>query len=661
MLQAAAPVTLFFRPFRSYRAAFLTFALHYRPMKLNKYFVIDFDSTFTKVEAFDVLADISLRDHPEKEERTEQIHQITNQGMDGSISFRQSLEQRLQLLAPARQHLEPLIQRLKGSVSESFKRNKEFFQKYADNIFIISNGFKEFIEPIVTEFGIKPENILANEFRFDDKGRVIGFDQNNPLSANGGKVEQLKKLNLPGDVYVIGDGYTDYEIKHAGLANKFYAFTENVERENVKSKADHITPSLDEFLYLNKLNTAISYPKNRINVLLLENVHPVAIELLKTEGFNVETYHAALSEEELCEKIKNVSVLGIRSKTHVTAKVLEHANRLMVIGAFCIGTNQIDLKEATRKGIAVFNAPFSNTRSVVELAIAEMIMLMRSIVDKSVLMHQGKWDKSAKGSFEVRGKKLGLIGYGNIGTQLSVLAESMGMKVLYYDVEERLSLGNAVKCKTIKEVLEQADVISLHVDGRTSNANLIGADEFDLMKKGVIVINLSRGHVVNIHALKENILSGKVAGCAIDVFPHEPSSNNEEFVSELRGLPNTILTPHIGGSTLEAQENIGNFVPGKIMDYINTGSTSNSVNFPNLTLPILENAHRLIHIHNNVPGILAKINQVLADHGINIVGQYLKTNESIGYVITDINKEYDKDVISKLRAIEQTIKFRMLY
>lgn len=630
-------------------------------MKLNKYFVIDFDSTFTKVEAFDVLADISLSDHPEKEDRKKQIVNITNQGMDGSISFRESLEKRLNLLAPSKQHLLPLINKLKGSVSESFKRNKDFFQKYADNIYIISNGFKEFIEPIVTEFGIKSENILANEFRFDNEGRVIGFDTENPLSANGGKVEQLKKLNLPGDIYVIGDGYTDYEIKHAGLANKFFAFTENVERENVKSKADHVTPSLDEFLYLNKLNTAISYPKNRINVLLLENVHPVAVELLKGEGFNVETYHAAMTEDELIQRIKNVHVLGIRSKTMVTARVLEHANRLMSIGAFCIGTNQIDLKEATKKGIAVFNAPFSNTRSVVELAIAQMIILIRNIYDKSNKMHAGVWDKSAKGSFEVRGKKLGLIGYGNIGTQLSVIAESLGMKVFYYDAEERLSLGNATKCKTMKEVLEQADVISMHVDGRKSNANLIGAKEFAMMKKGVIFINLSRGHVVDIQALRENVLSGKVAGCAIDVFPYEPVSNDEEFQSELRGLPNTILTPHIGGSTLEAQENIGNFVPGKLMDYINTGSTSNSVNFPNLTLPILDNAHRLIHVHNNVPGILAKINQILADNGINIVGQYLKTNESIGYVITDINKEYDKDVIAKLRAIEHTIKFRVLY
>jgi D-3-phosphoglycerate dehydrogenase / 2-oxoglutarate reductase len=630
-------------------------------MKLNKYFVIDFDSTFTKVEAFDVLAEISLQDHPEREERKNKIIAITNQGMDGSLSFRESLEQRLHLLAPSQHHLPALIARLKGSVSESFKRNKEFFQTYADNIYIVSNGFKEFIEPIVTEFGIKPENILANEFRFDSDGKVIGFDTENPLSANGGKVTQLKKLNLEGDIYVIGDGYTDYEIKHAGLANKFFAFTENVARENVKSKADHITPSLDEFLYLNKLNTAISYPKNRINILLLENVHPIAVELLRAEGFNVETYHAAMTEDELIEKIKDVSVLGIRSKTMVTAKVLEHANRLMTIGAFCIGTNQIDLKEATRRGIAVFNAPFSNTRSVVELAVAEMIMLMRGIVDKSTKMHQGVWDKSAKGSFEVRGKKLGMIGYGNIGTQLSVIAESLGMKVLYYDTEERLSLGNAVKCKTMEEVLEQADVISLHVDGRKSNANLIGAKEFAVMKKGVIFINLSRGHVVDIQALRDNVKSGKVAGTAIDVFPYEPVSNDEEFINDLRGLPNTILTPHIGGSTAEAQENIGRFVPGKIMDYINTGSTSNSVNFPNLTLPILTDAHRLIHIHNNVPGILAKINQTLADHGINIAGQYLKTNELVGYVITDINKEYNKDVIAKLRAIEHTIKFRVLY
>jgi D-3-phosphoglycerate dehydrogenase / 2-oxoglutarate reductase len=636
-------------------------ALFSLPMKFNKYFVIDFDSTFTKVEAFDVLAEIIVKEQPSGEAIKEKIFEITNLGMEGKITLRESIEKRLEILRPEKRHLAPLIRELKQVVSESFKRNKEFFSTYSDNIYIISNGFREFIVPVVTEFGIKSENVLANEFIFNELDKVIGFDLDNPLSANNGKVEQLKRLNLNGDVYVIGDGYTDYEIKHAGLANKFYAFTENIERESILTKADHITPSLDEFLYLNKLNTTVSYPKNRINVLLLENVHPIAIQLMKAEGFNVETYPAGLDEDELCEKIKNISVLGIRSKTQVTAKVLENANRLMVIGAFCIGTNQIDLKAATSKGVAVFNAPFSNTRSVVELAIAEIILLMRGIPDKSIKMHQGKWDKSAKGSFEIRGKKLGIIGYGNIGAQLSVIAENLGMKVFYYDTEEKLALGNATKCKSLKELLGLADAITIHIDGKESNTNLIGEAEFKAMKKGVIFLNLSRGHVVNVKALRESILNGTVAGCSIDVFPYEPISNDEEFVSELRGLPNTILTPHIGGSTSEAQENIGNFVPAKLMDYINTGSTSNSVNFPNLTLPILENAHRLIHIHNNVPGILAKINQILADNGINIAGQYLKTNEQIGYVITDINKQYNKEMIKEMRAIENTIKFRVLY
>jgi D-3-phosphoglycerate dehydrogenase / 2-oxoglutarate reductase len=630
-------------------------------MKPTRYFVIDFDSTFTKVEAFDALAEISLKDHPDVEKLKKAIFDITNQGMDGSLSFRESLEKRIEILAPNKRHLEQLVVVLRELVSESFKRNREFLQTYADYIYIISNGFHAFIDPIVTEFGIKPENIRANRFHFDAQGNVIGFDKENPLSQNNGKVEQLKQLNLPGDVFVVGDGYTDYEIKQAGLANKFFAFTENVEREKVLSKADHIAPSLDEFLYLNKLNTAISYPKNRINVLLLENVHPYAVEAFKAEGFNVEVYPAGLDEDELCEKIKNVSVLGIRSKTNVTAKVLENANRLMTIGAFCIGTNQIDLKEATKRGIAVFNAPYSNTRSVVELVIGEIIMLIRNLPDKFAKMHEGTWDKSANGSFEIRGKKLGIVGYGNIGSQLSVVAEAIGLNVFYYDREERLALGNATKCKSLKELLEQVDIISLHVDGRKENANIIGQAEFDLMKKGVIFLNLSRGHIVDIAALKKNIENGKVAGCGIDVFPHEPKSNNEGFVSELRGLPNTILTPHIGGSTLEAQENIATFVSGKFLDYINTGGTSISVNFPNLSLPILENAHRLIHIHSNVPGILAKINQILATNDINIVGQYLKTNENIGYVITDIDKEYNKDVIKELRSIDNTIKFRVLY
>jgi D-3-phosphoglycerate dehydrogenase len=387
----------------------------------------------------------------------------------------------------------------------------------------------------------------------------------------------------------------------------------------------------------------------------------VAVQAFKDEGFNVEFVKGALDEEELCERIKDVSIIGIRSKTQITAKVLEHANRLMAIGAFCIGTNQIDLEAATQKGVAVFNAPYSNTRSVVELAVGEMIVLIRNIVTKSNQMHQGVWDKSANGSFEVRGKKLGMIGYGNIGTQLSVVAEALGMEVYFYDIVDKLALGNARKVRSLEELLQLADVISLHVDGRKENTNLIGKREFDMMKQGVIFMNLARGHVVEIPALAEAIRSGKVAGAAIDVFPKEPKTNDEEFVSELRGLPNVLLSPHIGGSTEEAQENIGHFVPSKLLQYINNGSTYGSVNFPEVQLPQLHRSHRLLHIHHNVPGILAKLNALFAQNNINITGQYLKTNEDIGYVIVDIAKNYPEEFIKELRAIEGTIRFRMLY
>lgn len=627
----------------------------------NKYFVIDFDSTFTKVEALDVLGEIALEGKADKTERLKEIKEITDEGMNGSLTFRESLVKRLEILDAHQKHLPKLVDELKKQVSKSFQRNKEFFKNYKDKIFIISNGFKDFIVPIVNEYHIKTENVYANSFEFDKSGNITGFDQNNALSVNGGKAKQLKDLGLQGDVYVIGDGYTDYEIKAAGMANKFYAFTENVKRDNVLEKADHIAPSLDEFLYLNKMNTAISYPKNRINVLLLENIHPHAVEVLKEEGYNVEVYPAGLDENELCEKIKGVSILGIRSKTQVTAKVLENADRLISVGAFCIGTNQVDLEACLKKGVAVFNAPFSNTRSVVEMAIAEIIVLYRGLFDRARAMHDGQWNKSASGSYEIRGKNLGIVGYGNIGAQLSVVAEALGLNVYYYDIQEKLALGNAKKCATLKELLSSVDIVTLHVDGRKENKNMIGEREFQWMKDGMIFINLSRGHVVDIEALQKNIDEGKIAGTAIDVFPQEPKSNSEEFISKLRGSKNTILTPHIGGSTQEAQENIAEFVPNKIMDYINTGSTSNSVNFPNLQLPALENAHRLIHIHHNVPGILAQINQVLADHEINIVGQYLKTNEVIGYVITDIDKAYDRELIKALRSIDHTVKFRVLY
>ena len=629
----------------------------------EKYFIIDFDSTFTKVEALDILGEISLSTHPERELRLQKIAEVTDRGMAGEMSLRASLEARINMLDACKSHLPELVTRLNRFISKSISRNKQFFEENAANTYIVSNGFKDFIVPVVERLGIKPQNVFANDFIFDETGKIIDFNRDNVLASNGGKVKQIEQLKLRGDVHMIGDGYTDYEVRKAGVAKKFYAYTENVERESVKQHADHIAPSFDEILFHNKMNGALSYPKNRIKMLLLENVHPNATEKLKQEGFSVESYPGGLDEDELCEKIKGIHVLGIRSKTQVTARVLEHADKLMAIGAFCIGTNQIDLEAALKKGVAVFNAPYSNTRSVVELAIAEIIMLMRGIVDKSSGMHLGWWNKSAKNSFEIRGKKLGIIGYGNIGKQLSVLAENMGMDVYYYDMEERLGLGNATKCDTIKELLQMVEVVSLHIDGRPENKGFFTKKHFDMMREGSYFLNLARGSVVEIQALKEAMESGKILGAGIDVFPQEPKSNQEAFESPLTGLKNLILTPHIGGSTLEAQENIADFVSGKIMAFINTGSTTNSVNFPNLTLPAFENAHRLMHIHQSKSGVIARINSVLAAHGINIVGQYLKTNEHIGYVITDIDKAYTynkEDMLEKaLKNIQHTIKFRI--
>ncbi len=625
------------------------------------YYIIDFDSTFTKVEALDVLGEISLAGRPDRDDALNQIKTITDRGMSGEISFTDSLNLRLDLLKAHKSQLPALIEILMGKISDSFQRNKQFLSENAETIYIVSNGFKEFIIPIVTSLGIRAENVFANTFEYNETGAIVGFDKQNPLSANGGKSQVIRNLKLDGEVYVIGDGYTDYEIKASGLANRFYAFTENVMRPRVVEKADHVAPSLDEFLYHNNLSRSQSYPKSRIKVLLLENVHPNAIQLFEQEGFNVEIRKGALDEDELIEAIRDVSILGIRSKTMVTARVLEHANKLMTVGAFCIGTNQIDLDACTEKGIAVFNAPYSNTRSVVELAIGEIIMLIRGIVPKSNLMHKGEWDKSAKNSFEVRGKKLGLVGYGNIGTQLSVVAEALGMEVYFYDVVDKLALGNARKCKSLDELLAVSDIISLHTDGRKENKNLISYREFGMMKNGVIFLNLSRGHIVDIPALVDAIERGKIAGAGVDVFPQEPKTNNDEFINALRGQPNVILTPHIGGSTEEAQANIGSFVPGKLLEYINNGSTYGSVNFPELQLPLLKGAHRLLHIHTNVPGILAKMNTIFAKYHINIHGQYLKTNEKIGYVITDVAKEYAEEVVEELKDIDNTIKFRLLY
>lgn len=627
---------------------------------MGRKYVFDFDSTLTRVEALDVLAEMTLQGRVERDEVIKEIQHITNLGIDGDISFTESLERRIRLLKANKRHLAPLVKELRKKISKSIASNKEFFEKYSDDIYVISCGFKEFIDPIVKEYNIPSERVYANTFDFDEEGNIIGFDEDNVLASHNGKIECLRQLDLDGEVQVIGDGYSDYVMREAGIAHKFFAYTENVHREKAASNADHVTPNLDEFLFVNDLPRNLSYPKNRIKILLLENVHPIAFDNLSEDGFSVELIDRSLSEEDLIKKIKGVHVLGIRSKTQLTPRVLDAANKLLVVGAFCIGTTQIDLNYCKKKGVVVFNAPYSNTRSVVELAIGEIIMLMRNVFPRSVEIHQGEWNKTAKNSKEVRGKNLGIVGYGNIGKQLSVLAEAIGMRVYYYDLEDRLALGNAVKCNSLEDLLNVSDVVSLHIDDNKSNRNFIGEREINQMRDSAVLINLSRGFVVDIPALVNALNRNKLAGAAIDVFPEEPGSNGA-FKTALQGIPNVILTPHIGGSTEEAQMNIADFVPNKIMDYINSGNTVDALNFPNIRLPKQTNAHRFLHIHRNLPGVMAKINDVLAHFEMNISGQYLSTDKELGYVITDLDKDYNKEVIQALKKVEHTIKFRVLY
>ncbi|MFK7747713.1 MAG: phosphoglycerate dehydrogenase [Kordia sp.] len=627
---------------------------------VQKNYIFDFDSTLTSVEALDVLAEITLASNPKKEIIINEIQEITNLGIDGEISFTESLERRIKLLNAHKSNLEELISRLRLQLSASIESNKEFFENFSDDIYVISCGFKEFIDPIVKEYNIPANRVYANTFAFDAEGYIVGFDAANVLSQHNGKIQCLKDMNLEGEIQVIGDGYSDYVMREAGIADKFFAFTENVSREKAIDKADHVTPNLDEFLFVNKLPRNISYPKNRIKILLLENIHSDAFDRLADDGFSVEMLSHSLSEEDLIEKVKDIHVLGIRSKTQVTPKVIAAAKKLLAVGAFCIGTKQIDLETCKEHGIVVFNAPYSNTRSVVELAIGEIIMLMRSVFPRSTELHNGQWNKTAKGSREVRGKNLGIVGYGNIGKQLSVLAEAMGMKVFYHDIEDRLALGNAQKCNSLKELLAISDVVSLHVDDNAANKNFFGKAEFDQMKDGALLVNLARGFVVDIDDLKVALESGKIAGAAVDVYPVEPRANGA-FETPLKGLNNVILTPHVGGSTEEAQRDIADFVPNKIMAYVNSGNTVDAVNFPNIRLPRQTNAHRFLHIHKNVPGVMAKVNKVLAKYELNITGQYLSTDSKVGYVIVDVDKEYNKKVTSALKKIEDTIKFRILY
>jgi D-3-phosphoglycerate dehydrogenase len=618
-----------------------------------KTYIFDFDKTIVSVESLELLAQICLEHNPKKKEIIDKIENITEKGMRGELPFEESLKQRFKLLSPTQADIDICAKKLKKHITKSLLRNKAFFKKNRDAIFIVSGGFKELIIPTASLLGIPQDHIYANEI-------VNGtFDITNPLVHTDGKVTVVKSLKR-NNIVVIGDGYTDSQVKEMGAAEHFVAFTEHVARESVTKNADEVVGSFDEFLFNNKLPMTISYPKNMIQVVLLENIHPIACEYFKKEGFNVRSYDKSFSGDDLDKVVGDAMVLGIRSRTQITKEFLEKHPRLRAIAAYCIGTNQIDLEAATQRGIAVFNAPYSNTRSVVELALGEMIVLMRGIFQKSNEMHDGIWNKSAVGAHELRGKKLGIIGYGNIGTQLSVVAENLGMQILFFDSRDVLPMGNARKV-SLNELLKQSDIITIHVDGRKENINFISSREFALMKKNVIFLNLSRGFVVDIESLAHFIKIGHIRGAAVDVFPHEPKGKGEEFNSPLTKFSNVILTPHIAGSTEESQFDIGVFSTKKLISYINEGSTELSVNMPRVFMPLIPRTHRLVHIHKNIPGMLARINETLAGNKINIEQQILKTSGDVGYVITDVNRKYSNSVLKELKMLDNTIRFRVIY
>lgn len=405
-----------------------------------------------------------------------------------------------------------------------------------------------------------------------------------------------------------------------------------------------------------------SYPKDRIRILLLENISETAYRLLRDAGYSdIRRIPEALGEDRLAEEIRDVHLLGIRSKTQVTERVLRKANRLQAIGCFCIGVNQVDLKAAMQHGVAVFNAPYSNTRSVAEMVIGSSIMLIRRIPDKNRAAHEGIWMKDAKGSYELRGKTMGIVGYGNIGTQVSVLAEALGMKVIFHDIVTKLPLGNASACRSLKELVSHSDIVTLHVPETAQTRNLVNKGLLKHFKKGSILLNLARGEVVELEALRKSMEDGVVGGAAVDVFPWEPEKNGDRFETPLQGMPNVLLTPHIGGSTEEAQQNIGEDVSRKLLQYLDMGISTGSHSVPPLSLPPQEGGHRILHIHRNVPGVLSEINTTLSENRINILGQYLKTNDEIGYVVLDLDKKLSSEAAKLLKEVKETIKVRLLY
>lgn len=639
--------------------------------------IFDFDSTIINAESVEMV----IRETLERADKTVQMQKIvklqelSRREKNGDIPLGESLHQRFSLAEIRKRDIESAAKKICKLVDPFVRNTIRILQNAGKRVFIFSNSFEELVYPVTDLLKVDRSQVYTNELIYNREGRVVGIDENNPLFLRSGKgfiAEQLKISGLlPGGTAVVGNSISDLSIRKNNVAKMFVYFAGGLTQEEVRREADFSVDHFDQLLTLFFSDAEFPNEKAREIIrtieiekwphfILLENIHPNAIGNIERETYEFETHKNAWTEQELIEKAVIANVLGIRSQTHITKRVINNLPHLWVIGAFCIGTNQIDLSAAANAGIPVFNAPYSNTRSVAELVVGEIIILMRRIFEKSHAAHEGRWLKSATGCSEIRGKIVGIIGYGHIGSQVSVLLESLGISVIFHDIVDKLPLGNAQKALNRDELLQRADVVTLHVPDTPETRGMIGKEQIMRMKKGAFLINSSRGKVVDLEALREALDAGHLAGAAIDVFPAEPKVPDSKFSSVLQGSPNVILTPHIGGSTKEAQENIAAYVSDKLVKYVNSGATTGAINFPEVDMPRVPGTHRILHVHSNVPGVLAKINSVFARRNINIESQILQTKENIGYLIVDVDQQISVQVLRLMGHITETIKVRRI-
>ncbi len=641
--------------------------------------IFDYDSTIINAEGIDLIIKeaIERANAKDKSLRLAKLKELTEKATNGDIPLSEAMPKRFALAEINFSDVSIVAENILDTINPMVRETIDLLMKGGKNIYVFSSSFEEVVRPVTRALGISDDNVFANQVSYDKNGNVNQLNHENPLFLSMGKVYIAERLKdegrLSGGTAVVGDGFPDLAIRKNNIAKIFVYFSGTKNREEIRHQADFSVERFDQLLPLFCSNDELGndsvktltkvkiQDKSHIpHITLLENIHPKAINRLKENNFKLDSYNEAWDEKLLCSQAKNTNVLGIRSKTKITAKAITCLPNLWVVGAFCIGTNQIDLVAATNAGIPVFNAPFSNTRSVAELVVGEAIILIRRAYEKSVAAHQGQWLKDASGCSEIRGKTIGIVGYGHIGSQVSVLMESLGMTVIYHDIVDKLPLGNAKQAKDLSDLLINSDIVTLHVPDTPDTRNMIGKKEMSLMKKGSLLLNLSRGRVVELDSLRHFLDNGQIAGAGVDVFPDEPSSSSESFHAPLQNSPNVILTPHIGGSTQEAQENIASYVSEKIQRYISNGSTIGSVNFPEVELPKLNGKHRILHIHNNVPGVLAKINSVFARRNINVEGQILQTKGNIGYLIVDVDRDVSEQVFNIMQHITETIKIRRI-